>query len=196
VNPVRHYKRLQAVIDAKKLRTITGYTHQAQSTDAGLWLKKAVAFHEAAKILHQAGDRLTDKIAIVSFNYALSLELIMKAIMVAEGRKPNPSHELNKLCAEAHVEVDDSQKATLDLLTTITLWRGRYPVPNKEDSWNEYHDNVLEKHKVNRKLGNVYSTSVNAKTWPTEENYLKIWNACHRKFADIKVKSGNEPYSI
>ena len=59
---------------------------------------------------------------------ALSLELIFKSILLAKGETIPPIHFLRKLCTQAEVEIDEDQKFTLDLLTEVLLWLGRYPL--------------------------------------------------------------------
>lgn len=163
--------------DRKKIREITGYTHQKQQEDSDLWYKLSVSFHEASIVLYEQQERLSGA-RIFQFNAVLSLELIFKAILAANGETIPSIHFLRELCVRAQVELDEHQKFTLDLLTESILWLGRYPVPKSEAQWDNFHDNIFEKHKVRLQSGNTHMTLSNRKRFPSMENYTRIWKSC------------------
>jgi len=59
--------------------------------------------------------------------------------------KLQKTHELLRLARDAGVAFSNNQEATLEWLSEILKWSGRYPVPNKEEDWDHYFDNVQEK---------------------------------------------------
>lgn len=60
----------------------------------------------------------------------LSLELLMKAIFVAQRHEgPPKGHDLLKLYELAGLKVSGSERALLDVLTGAIKWLGKYPVP-------------------------------------------------------------------
>lgn len=174
--------------DRKKIREIIGYTHQEQRDNADLWYKNSLSFHEASIILYEYQERVNGGLRIFQFNAALSLELMFKAILAAKGENIPTIHVLRELCTNSEVELDEDQKHTLDLLTESIFWLARYPSPKAEGQWDNYHDNILEKHIIRTQSGNTYSTLANPKRFPSMENYSKIWKICLVKYASILPK--------
>lgn len=171
--------------DRKQIREIAGYTHQKQREDADLWYKQSVSFHEASIILYEQQERLSGALRIFQFNAALSLELIFKAVLAANGETIPSIHFLRELCVKAEVELGEHQKFTLDLLTESILWLGRYPVPKSEAQWDNFHDNIFEKHKVRLQSVNTHTTLSNRKRFPSMENYTRIWEICLLKYRSV-----------
>jgi HEPN domain-containing protein len=178
-------RRFYRVTDRKKIREIIGYTHQKQEDNADLWYKQSISFHEASIILYEHQERLSGALRMFQFNAALSLELIFKAILTAKGKTIPKIHLLGKLCTKAEVELDEHQKFTLDLLTESIMWLGRYPAPKSETQWDDFHDNIIEKHKIRLQSGNTHTTLANRKRFPSMENYTRIWGICRDKYASV-----------
>lgn len=161
---------------SKKNRTSIGYTHARQLSSASRWYEMAVSFHEAALVLHDGQDRVSAGFRIFAFNAAISLELIIKAILCADNQAIPTTHNLGELARAAHLELNPNQMQTLDLLSEVIIWLGRYPSPTAEGKWDNFHDNVLEKHMVKSKKGNFYSITADPQTFPNKKIYLEIWD--------------------
>lgn len=164
----------------RKIRQTLGHTHQRQMANVDAWSSLAKSFHLAACILNEQADRIPSDSRPFAFNAALSLELIFKAVLAKKlwpFPKAQGGHDLRALCSAAKIHISKYQATTLELMTEEIVWAGRYPVPKNEQRWDEYHDNILEKHIVRSRLGNVTSARANADTFPNWENYLNIWNA-------------------
>lgn len=118
-------------------------------------------------------------------NAALSLELIFKAIL-AKRSHPVPDgstgHDLLVLCELAELIVSDDQRLTLELMTQELIWLARYPTPKRPEKFDQFHDEILEKHIIRGQVGNVSSTQANPKTFPTFENYKRIWTVSIETF--------------
>jgi HEPN domain-containing protein len=170
----------------KEVRQITGYTFANQRSKEESWYNSAVSFHEGARILAQHKDSFPGGTRVLLVNVALSLELLLKAIIVAQGESPPPIHELGNLANKAGVGFTKSQKATLELLGEIFKWSGRYPVPNKESDWDAYHDQFLEKHIIRERAGNTGITRANPETFPSIENCDALWTIVCRKWDEIQ----------
>ena len=170
---------------SRKIRNIIGYTFQKQHDNADLWYKLSLSFYEVAIVLNDQKARLSNPLNMFLFNAAQSLELIFKAILVVKGNNFPKIHNLRKLCAEAEVILDEDQKITLDLLTENLLWLSKYPVPKSEAKWNDYQDNILEKHIVRFKFGNTYTSMANNKRFPTINNFKNIWEISLEKYERI-----------
>ncbi len=165
----------------KRIRRFVSYSHKAQTSNVDAWLSLANSFRAAAEILDEEHDRIPSDSRPFVFNAALSLELLLKAILVKKQLEiPSGStgHNLCSLCVKAQVPLDEHQMVTLELMSEEIVWAGRYPVPKREKDWNEYHDKILEKHIIRETIGNVTTVLANRKTFSNRDNYEKIWKKC------------------
>lgn len=82
----------------------------------------------------------------------MSLELLLKAIVVARNEAPEATHELVALSREADVACSEVELATLKILSESIIWERRYPVPKREGhfkelaalTWNHLYDPVAD----------------------------------------------------
>ncbi|MGC4098761.1 MAG: hypothetical protein QM706_16735 [Nitrospira sp.] len=65
----------------------------------------------------------------------LSLELLLKAIIVAKRGKPARSQNLGFLALSASVTLTEIQKGQLDLLSEYVTWAGRYPLSKNREAF-------------------------------------------------------------
>jgi len=146
----------------EKAREKCGFTFDKERSNETFWYNFAVSFHEGASILchHEA------HILIFLFNAALSIELLLKAIVVANKSDIRFEHNLLDLANDAEISFSDNQKKTLEFMSEILIWRGRYPTPTKAGRWNNFQDIVLEKHIIRERNGNVGVTRANPETFP------------------------------
>lgn len=119
------------------------------------------------------------------YNAALSLELSLKAILVAQKKKYQAIHRLKDLSDTAGVKVKKDQEKTLEFLSESLIWLGRYPIPKSESQWNNFHDVLFPKHKIVAKEGKVRRVIKNGKAFPTLTNYLDIWKLFENKYSSI-----------
>lgn len=59
----------------------------------------------------------------------LSLELMLKATIVASGAIPKSDHRLKQLASKATVSYSEKDLALLDILSECIYWFGKYPAP-------------------------------------------------------------------
>lgn len=169
------------MVDWKKYRESIGYTQAKMSKNAKAWYALARGYHLAAELLNEFADRIPHDTRQFAFNAALSLELILKAILarkLIDIPNRNGGHDLLGLSDLAFVPLTEHQRQTLDLLTATIIWSGRYPAPNKESKWDEYQDFTFESHIIRTTVGNVSSAMANRETFPDWNNYSKIWGIC------------------
>jgi HEPN domain-containing protein len=69
----------------KDIRKIIGYTQQEQRDSPDLWYKNSLSFNEASSVLYENHESISSGFRIFVFNAALSIELILKAILAAKG---------------------------------------------------------------------------------------------------------------
>ena len=109
----------------------------------------------------------------------LALELLLKTIIVAQGRKPNPHHKLADLWHEAGLSATRAQRGLLHILTESVYWAGRYPAPLEEADFDRFAGLQYEylwdlaptatgKLRVRRRNANLTWTSFN-----------KLWSVAH-----------------
>ena len=165
------------MVDWKKYRESIGYTQAKMSKNAKAWYDLACGYYLAAELLDEFSDRIPRDTRQFAFNAALSLELILKAILARKLTDiPNRSggHDLLGLSELATIPISDYQRQTLDLLTETIIWSGRYPTPNSESKWDHYQDVTFESH-ITR---TAHDTMANRDTFPDWNNYSKIWAIC------------------
>ena len=178
-------------MDRKETRRIAQHTFADQQSNEDSWYGSAISFHEGANVLWQHEDSIRKGTLVFLLNAALSIELLLKAIIVAKGGVAPQTHELRELACDAEVPFSKDQIATLELLAEVLKWSGRYPVPNTERAWDHYHDQVLERHIIRKREGNVGQVRANPETFPSVQNYEAIWNLADRKWEEIQLQQGH-----
>jgi HEPN domain-containing protein len=173
-------------LSKKEVREITGFTFSKIGTDPENWMKRAVDFKEAA-ILIAKSEEYSPPFPYY-YNSGIALELALKSIAIAKAKSYEANHRLNDLCALVGLDITKDQECTLELLSELIIWSGRYPVPKKEGQWNNYHDVVHEKHVVRESEENVHRTLANRDRFPTVENFLTIWELCETEYKSSIAK--------
>jgi HEPN domain-containing protein len=176
-------------MDRKAVRKIVGLSFADQQTNEQSWLKSANSFHEGASLLGRHQDSISGGIRVFLLNAALSIELLLKAILVAGGKEAPGTHNLLELAHEAKVVYSRDQETTLKLLAEMLKWAGRYPVPKRENAWDHYYDQVLEPHVIREGTG----ARRNPKTFPSVENYEELWDLAKRRWNQIELDKGTLP---
>ncbi len=174
-------------MDKKEIRGISGYTFANQQLNEASWYRSAISFHEGANILEQHLSSIPGGKLVILTNTALSIELLFKAIIVAKGGIAPKTHKLFGLAGDAGVAFSNNQEATLEWLSEILKWSGRYPVPNKEKDWDHYLDHVQERHIIREREGYVGITRANPETFPSVKNREELWDLANRKWGEIQT---------
>ncbi|PKM29503.1 MAG: hypothetical protein CVV07_10435 [Gammaproteobacteria bacterium HGW-Gammaproteobacteria-11] len=173
-------------LSKKEVREITGFTFSKIGTDPENWMKRAVDFKEAA-ILIAKSEEYSPPFPYY-YNSGIALELALKSIAIATSKVYEANHRLNDLCTLVGLKINKDQECTLELLSELIIWSGRYPVPKKEGQWNNYHDVVHEKHVVRESEGNVHRTLANRDKFPTVEKFLTLWELCETEYKSSIAK--------
>jgi hypothetical protein len=112
------------------------------------WFHNASALRDSANVLWTSmnGRNWGDpKFPVYMMLCGMSLELIYKAIVVANNKEPNTkSHSLETLAKEAGLKVKKEQAGMLQIFSEAIIWDGRYPVPNNQDKISHYHSLILK----------------------------------------------------
>jgi len=165
----------------KKYRELIGLTFSRSLSNPEYWYHQAMVFNSTAELLQKELQGVT--IIPYLYNSGISIELVIKAIIVAQKKEPPRTHNLKKLCDFAGITFSKKEGLTLELLTESIIWLGRYPAPNNEKDWDRYYDDILEKHIIRTTDGLSGKTMVNNDTFPTKENYELLWNKFMDEFA-------------
>ena len=167
-------------LNGKVVREITGFTFSKIGSDPESWIRLARAFKDAAELIAKSSEYAPP--IPYYYNSGLALELVLKAIAIAKSMKFETNHRLNDLCELIGLKITRDQKYTLELLSELIVWSGRYPVPKKEEQWNNYYDVIQEKHIVREEEGNVGRTLANRDRFPTFQNFSTIWDICEAEY--------------
>ena len=173
-------------MDRKESRQITQYTFADQQSNKESWYSGAVSYYEGANVLWQHKDSIHGGMRVFLTNAALSIELLLKAIIVAKGRVAATNHKLPRLALDAGISVTENQVATLEFLGEVLKWSGRYPVPTKEEGWDHYYDVVHEKLVIREREGNVGRILANRERFPSIEVYKKLWDIANQTWGEIQ----------
>lgn len=173
-------------LSKKEVREITGFTFSKIGTDPENWMKRALDFKNAA-ILIAKSEEYSPPFPYY-YNSGIAVELALKSIAIAKSKVYEANHRLNDLCTLVRLNITKDQECTLELLSELITWSGRYPVPKKEGQWNNYHDVVHEKHVVRESEGNVHRTLANRDRFPTVENFLTLWELCESEYKSSIIK--------
>ena len=112
----------------------------------------------------------------------LSLEVLMKALLVKRGESPPEHHDLNLLAHLLGVKRTPPQKQILNFYQASVQWAGRYPVPLKADDqmlldyW-DMANNLLFKGKA------ISKGSFIKKYTPTHATAWERYNALYRSYS-------------
>jgi hypothetical protein len=179
-------------MDRKEIRRVAQHTFADQQSNEDSWYGSAISFHEGASILWQHKESIPRGMLVFLINAALSIELLLKAIIVAKGGGAPQTHELRDLARDAEVAFSKNQMATLELLGEVLKWSGRYPVPNTEKAWDHYYDHVVERHIIREREGSVGRVRANPETFPSVQNYEALWNLADRKWDEIQLQQATD----
>jgi len=174
-------------MNMKEIRQVTQHTFATQQSNEESWYASAVSFREGATVLEQHISSIRGGKLVVLTNAALSIELLLKAIIVANGGKAPKTHELLRLARDAGVAFSNDQEATLEWLSEILKWSGRYPVPNKAEDWDHYYDDVFERHVIREREENTAIVRANPETFPSTKNCERLWDLANRKWGEIQI---------
>lgn len=165
-------------LSKKVVRGIAGFTFTKIGADPENWIKRAIDFKDAAILIAKSDEHSIPH--PYYYNAGIALELALKAIVIAKSKSYENNHRLNDLCTLVELNITKNQQCALELLSEFVIWSGRYPVPQKESQWNNYHDVVLEKHKVHKR--EEKRTFLDQARFPTVENFLTLWSLCDAEY--------------
>ena len=168
----------------KEVREFVGYTFLNVEKNPSNWFKLARQFNEVALVIdHLKQDGLSQAYL---YNAGLSLELSLKAILILKTKSFKRDHSLIDLAKAAEIPITRDQECTLELITEIIKWAGRYPVPKKSSHWDDWHDKVLSKHLVRHTNKNGGGVTKIESRFPTHKNCQALWKALEHEFTKLQ----------
>jgi hypothetical protein len=113
--------------------------------------------------------------SVYSMLCGMSLELLLKAIIVDEGSEPRSTHNLNHLLKDAGISLSTQEQDLLAILSGAIIWDGRYPVPKTESHLTRL-DSLKGEHLFDKEpIGPLEALSPNeALGWGS---YLGLWRS-------------------
>lgn len=163
------------------------YTVENESKNFESWYRCAIAFNDAAIILYKNKAELSRGAFAADFNAALSIEIMLKAIMVRKGMDYTPTHNLYSLFSKVNISISDDQKYMVDYLTECIICF-KYPVPKNTDKnkagkqWDKFNDETFEGLVIRDQEGTVRA---NRERLPSLDNYMKLWDGIINKYKNI-----------
>lgn len=122
---------------------------------------------------------------------ALSIELLLKAIIVAKRKKPKAIHDLNILSQQAELEISEEEKMTFQLLSEIIYWEGKYPVPNNGKrlfkQWNLWNSYFSKKHADNSEI--QQQSIEETIEWENTNKIYKELMSIYFEFKETQIKT-------
>lgn len=105
----------------------------------------------------------------------LSLELLYKALIVEDGKKPPAIHDLRELSTRAHINFTVEDLRLIDLLTDHILWAGKYPVPKGgEPEWDRHVEQMNSA--LTSPVCGISIPVVRRNECLSWDDYTRIWN--------------------
>jgi HEPN domain-containing protein len=174
-------------LSQKDIRELVGHTFLKVEKDPENWFRRACQFNSVANLINDNPQLEIN--AAYYFNAGLSLELALKSIIIAKSKPFGKTHTLIDLSKDAGIRVSKDQECTLELLSEIIIWSGRYPTPTREEYWDNYYDKILEKHMIRQQIGNTGSLLKNESRFPTHRNYQALWKICKNEFSHLQPET-------
>lgn len=112
----------------------------------------------------------------------MALELLFKAIIVGKRKEPKPIHNLVLLSEDASLSYSEKQRGLLRVLSEAIIWGGRYPVPKREEQFQEASEARREHLFDKVPLGKLYVFQSNRSlSW---ESFTELWNIAFAVYAE------------
>ena len=104
----------------------------------------------------------------------MALELVFKAIIVAQNQEPPSIHNLIELARKADVEYSDDEEGLMQILSESVIWEGKYPVPKKQEHLEQFNELCLEHLYDKASLGSLEVLKSNdSLSWESVNNLWK-----------------------
>jgi len=171
-------------LNQKAIRELVGYTFLNVEKDPNSWYRLARQFNEVALLVdHQQPGGLFQAYL---YNAGLSLELSLKSILIAKSMSFKKDHSLLELVKIAAIPITSDQECTLELLTEVIKWAGRYPTPKKPAHWDEWHDEIQSKHiQRQTRKGAAPITKIESR-FPSHKNCQILWKLFEHEFTKLQ----------
>ena len=104
-----------------KRQEFSDFTFSRVESEPENWMLRAGEFRDAAALLVK--EKNGSLSLAYYYNAALSLELLLKAILVSQKKKYRTTHRLKDLSDEAGIVVGIDQEKTLELFSEILIFK-------------------------------------------------------------------------
>ena len=112
----------------------------------------------------------------------MALELLLKAIVVADDREPRQNtHDLAELWRDARVPLSRDKTGLLGILSEAIIWYGRYPVPKRAEHFKKLaklqREQLYSKVPIGKTLAMLRPNG--ALRW---ESFNKLWSLASKAY--------------
>jgi hypothetical protein len=109
----------------------------------------------------------------------MALELLLKTILLEQGKEPKLTHNLVELAKDAGLSFDEKQLGLLSILSESIYWDGRYPVPKEEKRFAQLaelrKEHLFEEVPIGTGILKFYRSN-GALRW---ESFNELWQFIH-----------------
>ena len=129
---------------------------------------RAEDLHKAALVIHDSDQML---FRVFPMLIGLSIELLLKGILLGLQEKFPLHHKLLDLSNCAGIEILDDDNILLNSLTQHVYWASKYPAPKDKTEWNDAWK-IFDRQR--RPSGNLAQLDIQARSI-NRDNYLRLW---------------------
>ena len=130
---------------------------------------KAERLNRGALVISQSDQMLNDIFALLS---GLSLELLLKGVLLGLEIKYPTNHKLVQLCQLSGIPISEDERIILQALAEHVIWASKYPAPKDANS-------LLSASEIfsmqRQRSGNVSDLDIPERSI-SPENYGRIWS--------------------
>ena len=117
----------------------------------------------------------------------MSLELLYKAVIVAQKEPVPATHNLLRLSEKVGDHVTRKQAGILELLTACIVWEGRYPVPKEYPAIHQfvclhYENRLFYEERTGNRSAILKPIEPNPIDW---DSYSELWNKVYSLFVFV-----------
>ena len=129
---------------------------------------KAERLNRGALVISQSDQMLNDIFALLS---GLSLELLLKGVLLGLEIKYPTNHKLVQLCQLSGIPISEDERIILQALTEHVIWASKYPAPKHAKSLLSSSE-IFSKQR--QRSGNLSDLDIPERSI-SPENYGRIW---------------------
>jgi hypothetical protein len=162
------FEKQLAQVRGKIRRIEMGNYFKRKRTGLLYYLNCAEELNSGALLIWEHDQRLRKVFAMLA---GLSIELLLKGIMIGLQEDFPAHHRLADLCDQAGITVDENDRLILQALSEHIYWASKYPAPLNEQQMERTREILEQQYRRSGNLANLHI--------PEKEiglaNYKRLW---------------------